>query len=126
ADQRGYSSVRLSYKVEPGIMCQRTSLSERRNRAHDDPWIDCADGLVVETHTADDAGGEIFNHHVEFGYQLLDQFDRGGLLHIQAKALLATILLDEVGAALVADELNFAGLVTFRCEFNLDDFRSHP
>jgi hypothetical protein len=57
---------------------------------------------------------------------LFDEFDAFAFAQVDAEALFPAVLLNEEGAALIADVIECAGVVAIRRHLNLDNFRTHP
>ena len=115
----------LRDEVVADLVRERPGAPEGRDRRHDEARIELAERGVVEAALFHYSWTVIFDHHVCFFRQAAQKLDRFGLGEVQAEALLAAVLLDEVGAAPVAHRGQQPRRVAHRRLLDLDDFGAH-
>src|ERR1700684_4026178 len=94
---------RLCDHVIAGLVRKRSLASEGRERSHNEARIDSLERIVIQTALLHHAGTEVFDHDIHLGHQRAENLERFRLAEVQAQALLATILLDEIATAAVFD-----------------------
>ena len=102
ANHRGNAGIRLGDIVIARQLGQRAALTEGRNRTHDDLGIQGLDRPVVEPQASDHAGRKVLDQHIDLFDELFEDRQALGVSGINTQALLAPILLNEVGAAAVS------------------------
>ena len=100
---------------------ERPGLPESRNRAHDEPGIDLADLVPSKTHPRDRSRRIIFEQDVHRGQQFLDDRETFGLFGIETEALLAAVLLHEIGATPILQKWKRAREIPLGWNLDLDD-----
>src|SRR5579864_6243098 len=124
-NQGRYARISLADEIESRVFRERPRLSEGGNRTHYDLWIQRLDVFIAEAHAPDYARRKIFHQHVDLRNQCFYDLDALGLPQVDANALLAAVLLHEIGAALVAHVRDQTSLVAVRRSFDLDNLGAH-
>jgi hypothetical protein len=106
-------------------MRQRSRLAKRRNRTHYDARVEGFDFVVVEPHPRDHPRREVLDQAIGLGDEFLDDRQPRRILHVDAQALLATILLYVVAATSVLYLRQVACAVATLRQFDLNYFRAH-
>ena len=114
---------RLQHDVEARPVAQRSGHPETRNRAVDQPGIDCRKRVPAQPQPVHHAGAIILDHHVGLGRQVLDQRDPLGGLEIDHHALLGAVDCQEIVALAIADRRKPSRFVAGR-RLDLDHFRA--
>ena len=117
--------IRLRDVVVAGNVRQRPGLPERRNRTHDKAWVEFLQHVVGETEPAHRTRTVVFDHHVHVGNQVADDLAPLIGLEVDAQALFADVVLDEIAAAALLQNAVQASRVTFGRLFDLDDLGAH-
>ncbi len=115
------SGERLRHEVEADLAGERAGAAERRDGGHDEAGVEATELRVAESALVEHAGAEVLDHHVDFGSERAQELECLGLREVEAEALLAAVLLDEVGAAALLHERQHARRVASWGELDLDD-----
>src|SRR5271163_1069731 len=67
------ASIARTNHIITGTVGERSALSQSRDRAHHNPRVDCAYGVVAQAEPSNYAGGEILDGNVAFRNQFLNK-----------------------------------------------------
>src|SRR5579885_1425332 len=125
ADRVYHARVAGADKIPSRLIGQRTVLPEGRDRAHHNLRIERLDHLIAQPAALHRAGPEVFYHHVHAANQLLYNSESRFFLNVDAQALFAQVLLDEIAAAVVLEVRHPAGLIAAGRHLDLDYLGAH-
>jgi len=99
-------------------------MPETGRRRVNNTRIDRFQGFIAQTEFFHCAGAEIFDDHIRFLHQILDDLLAFRAFHVDRNALFAAIDADEVEAFVVFERPETARIIPLPGDFDFDDFRA--
>src|ERR1043166_370703 len=121
--QTQQAAHRLPYRVVAGPVAIRPRLTEARDRAINDFWIQRPDRFIAHAAPLERAGPEVFDDDIRAGRELEKNLPRGVLSNVECQAFLVAVEAAKIGRVKIVapapERIALAGLL------ELHDVRAH-
>src|SRR2546426_6375232 len=121
----GDPCVSLRNIIKARHVGERTVLPQRRDRTHNQPWIESLQRLIIKSQACHHTWTIVFYHHIHMRYQCPHEVPAGLHLQVDTQTLFPQIVLHEVRTATFAEHRVEPRRVTLGRLFNLDDLSTH-